>query len=71
MEGYNRGDRYRFQLCKGPKERYYRVYHNDPAAPGYYETCGPVEFLFFFREVVQCSATSAGTDDSGADGGRK
>lgn len=54
LEGYNRDTVYRFQLCKGPKERYYRIYHNDSAAPGYYETCGPVEFLSYFREVPAC-----------------
>jgi hypothetical protein len=72
LEGYNRGSVYRFQLCKGPKERYYRVYHDHPLTPpDYYETCGPMEFLSYFREVLPCSTPSAGTDDSGADDGRR
>lgn len=49
LEGYNEGDKYRFQKMSDNKGHYMRVYPNPDT--NYYETCGPKVFERFFEEV--------------------
>ena len=58
LEGYDRGDRYRFQECRMPLpgipyRKYYRLFPDDDLAPEHYETCTPRVFGRFFRVVVE------------------
>jgi hypothetical protein len=57
LEGYSRGDTYRFERMKGPRGRYIRVYPG--GMPEYYETIGPEEFLKFFTIKEEHSQMAA------------
>ena len=55
LEGYDRGEQYKFQECRDAKGRYFRVYPSalhDWGTPTYYESCGPNEFSRYFEEIV-------------------
>lgn len=50
LEGYQRGEIYNFQICYDKWNRkYYRVFPTEET--DYYETCGPIVFTFYFKEL--------------------
>ncbi len=53
LEGYNKGDTYKFELCDKDKhgKKYVRVFLPNYGNGRAYETCGPGEFKKFFEEI--------------------
>lgn len=53
LEGYSMGEEYKFQCCINDTRggRYYRIFP-DPEFD-YYETCGPNEFLKYFKIAME------------------
>lgn len=47
LEGYSKGTEYKFERMSDSRGTYYRVYPGD-GVEGYYETCGPMVFAWFF-----------------------
>jgi hypothetical protein len=57
LEGYNRGDVYRFERIRAATGRtYVRVYNGDD---GYRETCGTGTFNRFFEVIAESVPESA------------
>lgn len=51
LEGYSRGEKYRFVELSSGGFRWFRVYPDEVAAPGYYETCGSLVFHRYFERA--------------------
>jgi hypothetical protein len=50
LEGYQLNDTYLFQICYDKKgKKYYRVFPTEET--DYYETCGPIIFKKYFKEI--------------------
>jgi hypothetical protein len=49
LEGYQLDNTYLYQVCFDKKGKYYRIFPTKELE--YYETCGPMIFKKFFKEI--------------------